>query len=287
MVWSSRGQNKSSNDRLTINGKVYVLSRPLLRWHCTQIAITPSALYVGNREVILRGLTTEEESLPDEDSSPSIVLGNFTGELFDVRLYAGSLTYIEIIEVGRRCATIDNPRILQLNNDFDTAFLRGGCDPDIDPVPTNGKQTYASGAFCTHWTAAENDKDNTDLWLDVPIGDIDVEHYFQEAKMQSYAWERWYFENDMIGFNQLPYRSAAIDEVPRHSAKVFNNPCRYPHQHNWGWLYPFYGGAIPKWESSSEDSLQQPQSVFDLRYLHYNRGYDGYGFVVHEAWHGF
>ena len=74
------------------------------------------------------------------------------------------------------------------------------------------------------------------------------------------------------GMNTEPYRRFnSADEIPAHSRKVWNNPCRYMHQHNNGWLYPFYGGdAIPKW-TPEEAVAGKPQPTFDLVYLHKNR----------------
>ena len=37
---------------------------------------------------------------------------------------------------------------------LETPFLRGGCEPDVDPVPSDdGVQTYGTGAFGTLWVA--------------------------------------------------------------------------------------------------------------------------------------
>ena len=107
-----------------------------------------------------------------------------------------------------------------------------------------------------------------------------VSLHFIKVKVQSYAWERWYFETDMIGFNQKPYRFyESADEVPGFSKDVWDNPCRYMHQHNNGWLFPFYGGdSIPKWKSE--------KNVFDLSYLFHNNFDLNYGFVIHETFHG-
>ena len=74
-------------------------------------------------------------------------------------------------------------------------------------------------------------------------------------------------------------------QVPRHSRPDYRNPCRYMHQHNNGWLFPFYGGdSMPMWEPI--DALDDGPGVFDLNELHRSRADGrGYGFVIHETFH--
>ena len=211
-------------------------------------------------------------------------------QLFDVRAYANSLNDDEIALVGARCAG-PNDASLSLFYDIETPILRmpAGCDPDIDAVPSNGGHTYGSGAFTTFWLAprmSDDEKETTDgggrVFYDVSEGQFDEEHFFQQAKVQQYAWERWYFETDMIAGAQYRLGYAPADYADSFSSLVYRNPCRYMHQHNNGWLFPFYGGdAIPKWEPDA------PGSAFDIELLYQSRGHDGFGFVVHETFHGF
>ena len=106
---------------------------------------------------------------------------------------------------------------------------------------------------------------------------LDLDQFFQELKLTQYTWERYYFELDMIPINLAPwYWYADAGKVPGFSERVWNNPCRYIHQHNNGWLYPYYGEGIPKYEGDD----------FDMGKLFKERGKDGYGFVVHETFHG-
>jgi len=283
-VWDGMGLkikiNTAGAGTLTVNGLDYNVPQPMKKWHCTQIAITLNHIYIAGQKIVR---DSNGEDSPNY-SNPQLLttVGPFSGELFDVRVYKGILSKSEIGLVGARCTNPDDSAVLNLHKDIETPILRGGCDPDIDPIPSNGRQTYASGPFATFWVAPRQDENDSDIFHDIPEGEFDEEHLFQQTKVQAYAWERWYFETDMIGFSQSPYRSFnSADEVPGFSKKVWNNPCRYIHQHNNGWLFPFYGGdAMPKWESDGV------QTVFDLGYLYKNRGHDGYGFVVHETFHG-
>ncbi|KAH8071541.1 hypothetical protein JL720_11427 [Aureococcus anophagefferens] len=182
---------------------------------------------------------------------------------------------------SRRSARCGDPGDLKMLLDLETEFLRGGCTPDVDAVPSDeGIQTYGSGAFGTLWVApaeygtewwttdfdevppGTNANFNSGMFDELVAGDLydlteemlDLDHYFQEQKMLSHVWE---------------------------NARDWNNPCRFLHQHNNGWLFPFYGSAIEKWEPTDD------AAVFDLRSLYYDRGHSGYGFVVHETFHGF
>ena len=280
---------------ITVNGRDYAF--PAIKtWHCNQIAVTPTHVYVRTAKVA-RDL--EAETAPTGNAG-AVALGPFSGELFDVRVYGGALSDAEIKLVGAKCG---DPGDLRMYTTLETEFLRGGCDPDVDTVPDDaGVQTYGSGAFATLWVAPF--EYGTEWWPDeagscpdshcpsVPDIDdpvvgrnydmtedvIDTERYFQEARMQQYVWERYFFEADMVGINLEPFAwFASADEVPAYSARSWNNPCRYVHQHNNGWLYPFYGNAMEKYEDGA----------FDLRTLYEDRGAGMYGFVVHETFHGF
>ncbi|KAH8067895.1 hypothetical protein JL721_7112 [Aureococcus anophagefferens] len=259
----------------------------------------------SRRRTFVRGEAVDRdldaEIAPDE---ADVTLGPFSGELFDVRVYAGALSADEVATVGAlrrpgRPEDASRPR---------DGILRGGCDPDVDAVPSDdGIQTYGSGAFGTLWVAAA--EYGTDWWTEdfdeVPpgtngdfaadmfdelvVGDmydlteemLDLDHYFQEQKMLSHVWERYYFETDMMAVNLAPWSwYASGSEVPGYSARDWNNPCRFLHQHNNGWLFPFYGSAIEKWEPTDDGEL------FDLKTFYYDRGHSGYGFVVHETFHG-
>ncbi len=99
-------------------------------------------------------------------------------------------------------------------------------------APTDGMQTYGSGAFASLWMRPIEDPLNPGNYLNIPEGYFDKEYFFQQAKLQSYQWERNYFEDDMIGFVLEPYRMFTTDEMPDWSKRTFNNPCRYIHQNN-------------------------------------------------------
>ncbi|KAH8065349.1 hypothetical protein JL721_8308 [Aureococcus anophagefferens] len=287
---------------LAVNGHAYAFPAAALKtWHCNQIAVTPSRVYVRDL-AIARDL--DAEAAPA--AAPRAVLGPASAELFDVRVYAGALSADEIATVGARCG---DPGELKMLIDLETEFLRGGCNPDVDGVPSNeGIQTYGSGAFGTLWVApaeygtewwttdfdevppGTNANFNSGMFDELVAGDLydlteemlDLDHYFQEQKMLSHVWEKYYFETDMMAVNLAPFSAyASASEVPGHSARDWNNPCRFLHQHNNGWLFPFYGSAIEKWEPTDD------AAVFDLRSLYRNRGHSGYGFVVHEVFHGF
>ena len=127
-----------------VNGVDYAFEK-LKTWHCNQLAVTPSAVYVRN-VAVERDLSSEAPDYP-----ASVTLGPFSGEAFDVRVYAGALTDGEIELVGGWCGDAGELRMYET---LETPFLRGGCEPDVDPVPSDdGVQTYGTGAFGTLWVA--------------------------------------------------------------------------------------------------------------------------------------
>ena len=282
---------------VNVNGVDYAFEK-LKTWHCNQLAVTPSAVYVRN-VAVERDLSSEAP-----DYRESVTLGPFSGEAFDVRVYAGALTDGEIELVGGWCGDAGELRMYET---LETPFLRGGCEPDVDPVPSDdGVQTYGTGAFGTLWVAPH--EYDTQWWgpnanegysikpvgananytwreedyakgvyYDMTEDMLDLDQFFQELKLTQYTWERYYFELDMLPINLAPwYWYADAGKVPGFSERVWNNPCRYIHQHNNGWLYPYYGEGIPKYEGDD----------FDMGTLFHQRGKDGYGFVVHETFHG-
>jgi hypothetical protein len=123
---------------LVINTVSYTL--PVLKkWTCTQIVIDKDHIFV-------RGISIDrkrtQERLPV--TSPCLTLGKFSGQLFDVRVYSGSLTYAEIGEVGARCTGPDNPAALLATRDYDLLWKREGCDSRHElyfPQPTSGGMT--------------------------------------------------------------------------------------------------------------------------------------------------
>jgi hypothetical protein len=252
-IWDGLGLNvtidtSATTDVININGRSYNLPKKLKMWTCSQIVITSDALYVAG--VAIPRDTIQELNPPTDGSS--VTLGSFTGELFDVRVYSGNATIGQVYEVGARCAGPNDPATIKKNEDIETEFLRFSCS-EINPlaygiVPPGGIQTYGSSAFATLWLEPIEDPLHPGEYLDVPEGDFDEEYFFQQAKLQSYQWERQYFENDMIGFVLEPYRMFTVDELPEWSAKTFNNPCRYIHQNNNVWEYPLYNeGVVSKW----------------------------------------
>ena len=282
---------------IKVNGVDYAFEK-LKTWHCNQLAVTPSAVYLRN-VAVERDLGSEAPP-----AAAGVTLGPFSGEAFDVRLYAGALTDGEVELVGGWCGDAGE---LKMYETLETPFLRGGCEPDVDPVPSDdGVQTYGTGAFGTLWVApheydtqwwgpnaeegysmkpvganADYNWVETDyekgIYYDIPEEKLDLDQFFQELKLTQYTWERYYFELDLLPINLAPwYWYADAGKVPGFSERVWNNPCRYIHQHNNGWLYPYYGEGIPKYEGDD----------FDMGKLFHQRGKDGYGFVVHETFHG-
>ncbi|KAI2506880.1 hypothetical protein MHU86_7565 [Fragilaria crotonensis] len=295
MLWNGLGLKVSINTSgnthvISINGRAYNLPKKLKMWTCTQIAISPDALYVAG--VSIRRVISQETSPPS--ASSSLILGSFSGEMFDARVYGGKASLSLVQEVGARCAGPNDAATIKKNEDISTLFLQAECrnvDPmRYGPIPPGGVQTYASGPFATLWMRPEKDPLNDGEYVDVPEGFFDEEKYFQHAKLQSYQWERHYFENDMIAFVLDPYRMFSVDEVPEWSEKTFNNPCRYIHQSNNYWSYPLYAeGVVPKWtvEYYMERYGGAADAVFDLGTLYKNGGFDGYGYFTHEAYHEF
>ena len=273
---------------ININGRAYNLPRKLKIWTCTQIAISADTLFVAGVPI---SRVISQETSPPLDSS-SLLLGPFSGEMFDVRVYSGKSSRSQVYEVGARCAGPNDPATIKKKEDIETFFLHQTCDSDqpftYGLIPPGGIQTYGSGAFATLWLNPVKDPLNEGQLLNIPEGHFDEEHYFQHAKLQSYQWERHYFENDMIGFVLKPYRMFKVDEVPPWSAKTFNNPCRYIHQNNNYWSFPLYSEEfIPKWtvEYYAQQYGGSPDAVFDLGMLYKNHGFDSYHFVTHELFH--
>jgi hypothetical protein len=144
-IWNGIGlsvyiDTSGDSPRLTINGVAYTLPS-LKKWTCTQFVITTRTIFVAGI-AIDRNLVTERYNL---NSSPNVLtLGKFSGELFDVRIYAGSLDYLEIREIGARCTNPDDPAVLKDTRDIDILFRREGCESTHSvyfPSPTTGGQT--------------------------------------------------------------------------------------------------------------------------------------------------
>jgi hypothetical protein len=294
-LWNGMGLSVSIDTSgvshiIRINGKNYVLPMRLKIWTCTQIAITPDTLYVSGSP--LPRVLSEELLIPP--TGLNIRLGHFSGELFDVRVYSGISSQSQVFEVGARCASPNDPATIKKYEDIETHFLRWSCS-EINPlayrrVPTGGIQTYGSGAFATLWLAPIQDPLDENNYLNIPEGSFDEEFFFQHAKLQSYQWERHYFENDMIAFILEPYRMFSLDETQDWAVKTFNNPCRYIHQNNNDWDFPLYSdGIIPKWtaERYAYDFGGSMDAVFDLGMMYRIKEYHGYGFFTHEAFHQF
>jgi hypothetical protein len=123
---------------LVVNG--YTYSLPVLKkWTCTQLIVTASSLYVAG-VAIPRQLGLETVSAV----TTTLTLGKFSGELFDVRIYDGTLTLAEIREVGARCTGPNDPASLLATRDIDVLYVREGCDSTHDiyfPNPTSGGHT--------------------------------------------------------------------------------------------------------------------------------------------------
>jgi hypothetical protein len=294
-IWSGVGSTvgiDTTADAIIVNGLSYTLPSPLKRWTCTSIVMTSTTLYVG-RLIIPRDLKRETKPPPSPDTK--ISLGPFTGELFDVRVYSGVLSWTEIREYGARCTSPDDPAALEYKRDIENPYYIYGCEPDFGrlpadeggPVPTGTEgHTYGSGPFATLWLKPLVNPYNQSEYNDVSEGEFDEEHYFQQAKIQAYLWEKFLFHIDMIAFNQAPYRDfISEDQVPQHSATFWRNPCRHLHNFNNGWQYPIYGNALPKW--TAKEHGDDVSEVFDLGTLYRNRAeWAGITFVAHEMFHG-
>ena len=289
-IWSGLGMVVNINTTgptptLTVNGVTYTL--PVLKkWTCTQIAITPTTIYAAGIGV---------DRIPSKEIRPAasttLTLGKFTGELFDVRIYSGSLSYLDLREIGARCTGPNDPAALKVSRDIDYLYDREGCKPGHEsyfPEPTSGGQTYGSGPFATFWVRPKIDPLDPSIWLDIPEGEFDEERYFQHKKVQSYLWEKYLFENDMIAFNLKPYRSfTSADEIPPFARSIWNNPCRFMHQSNNQWSYPFYGNGMPTWTAALYG--KSPDAVFDLAAVINNTTVPlpSMALVAHEVYHEF
>ena len=289
-IWSGLGMvvninTAGSTHTLTVNGVTYTL--PVLKkWTCTQIAITPTTIYAAGIGI---------DRIPSKETRPAastrLTLGKFTGELFDVRIYSGYLSYLDIREIGARCTGPHDPAVLKASRDIDYLYDREGCKPGHEsyfPEPTNGGQTYGSGPFATFWVRPKIDPLDPTIWLDIPEGEFDEERYFQHKKVQSYLWEKYLFENDMIAFNLKPYRSfTSADEIPPFARSIWNNPCRFMHQSNNQWSYPFYGNGMPTWTAALYG--KSPDDVFDLATVINNTTVPlpSMALVAHEVYHEF
>jgi hypothetical protein len=131
---------------LSINGVIYSLP-PLKKWTCTQFVITSTAIFVAGVRI---GRRLGSEKYVSTGSPNVLRLGKFSGELFDVRIYAGSLSYLEIREIGARCTNPNDPAVLKDTRDIDILFKREGCESTHDgyfPSPTTGGHT-CEYAFC-------------------------------------------------------------------------------------------------------------------------------------------
>ena len=262
---------------ITINSQPYVLAVPLKNWTCTSIVITPTALRVARNSIVRGG-----EVVP-QPVSPQLVLGSFSGILWDVRIYPGSLSWQQTRQVGARCTDPSDPEALIPTRAINLLYQRDGCQPrftDWFHEPADGKITYGSGPFSTLWVRPVEDVFNPGVYYDVPEGQLDTEYYFQHYKFEAYIFEKYYFEQDMIGFQLEPYRYfTGPNEFAPSASSVWNNPCRYIHQNNDLWSFPLYSvPALPKYTGSDP---------FDLRTAFYAGGYNGYQYVSHEIFHQF
>ena len=286
-----------SKSTISINNHPYTLQSKLKKWTCTAVAITSTHLYVGKTK-IAREL--DQEEIPS--SSPEILeVGPFSGELFDVRIYDGTLTDSEISEVGQRCAAPKDLHALRYREALSFVYQTQGCDPgQIDlhagaggPTPDDGVQTYASGPFSTLWNRPTRDLFGS--YHDVEEGSFDEEHMFQHVKFQSYLWEKWFFDNDMITFNQEPYRSFTSEaEVGASFKKFWNNPCLYMHNQHNGWQFPIYGEGngigIEKWTNDATGDVfdRDVDAVFDIFRVYEAGGpLDFLTYFSHEGFHAF
>jgi hypothetical protein len=211
--------SNDSNHVITINGQNHDLANTLKKWTCTSIVITPTTLYVAGKALARSG---ETNTTPVNDRQ--LVLGSFPGELFDVRVYSGSLSFAEVREVGARCTNPNDAAALKATRDIDLMYARNGCDPMISNYvvePTTGGHTYGSGPFATLWVYPKEDTFKGGIFYDVSEDMLDEEYYFQHYKFQNYLFEKYYFENDMIGFQLEPYRSFTNSrQVPEFAASV-------------------------------------------------------------------
>lgn len=294
VIWTGVGHSiridadDGGNGSITINGYMYAFPVPLKKWTCTSIAITKTQVYVG-RTIISRNLIAEVS--PKLETQ--ITLGPFSGELFDVRIYQGPLSWNEVRLLGARCTAPDDPAALEYRRDIENPYYMYGCRPDflrlpVDEggrAPTTGEQTYGSGPFATLWLKPNQNPFKPSEYVDVSEGEFDPEHYFQQAKVQAYLWEVFLFHTDMIAFNQEPYRRfESANHVPRWSAKYWNNPCRYIHNFNNGWQFPIYESSFPKWTANENGNKA---AVFDLGALYRTRAdWASMAFVAHEMYHG-
>jgi hypothetical protein len=146
-IWEGLGlevdiDTSESTPTLEVNQVTYELPA-LKKWTCTQIVVAAGHIYV-------RGISIDRD-LPLEivpaTSSSTLTLGQFSGELFDVRVYSGSLTYAQIREVGARCTGPDDPASLLATRDIDVLWQREGCESRHElyfPNPTSGGMTCKS-----------------------------------------------------------------------------------------------------------------------------------------------
>jgi len=348
VIWNGIGLMVSigpDHGTMTINGVEYnTTTTPLKLWTCSSIVITNTSLYIG-REEIQRDLSLEttpptttttppppyynnnsSSENTTQTSSSIIQLGPFSGELFDVRVYRGTLSFREIRTVGARCTYDDVGAALEYKRDIVNPYYTYGCEPDFGrlpadeggPVPTSGGPlTYGSGPFATLWLRPKRNAFNSSELLDAGTDDdsgFDEEHFFQQARIQSYLWEKFLFDVDMIGFNQEPYRYFdSPDQVPKFSATFWNNPCRWLHNFNNGWQFPIYRDILPKWTAEKHGSSssiavakadpaaaddpdpdeitteQQPSNFFDLSTMYNSRSTwagEQISYFAHELFHG-
>jgi len=289
-IWDGLGLKISVEaDSMTINGALYKIS--MKKWTCNSIIITSTHLYVG-RKSISRNLA--QEISPKFETK--LEIGPFTGDIFDVRLYQGTLSWREIREFGARCTTPDDPAALEYKRDIANPYFTFGCEPDFErlpvdeggPIPSKGGQTYGSGPFATLWLRPRKNPFNESELLDVPEDKFDKEQFFQQSKIQSYLWERFLFDLDMIGYIQQPYSFIeSQDQVPKFSSSFWNNPCRWLHNINNGWQYPIYGETLPKWIFDVHGNDEG--ATFDLNFMYQNRATwagEKLTYVAHELFHG-
>ena len=275
-----------NNHVFTINGRAYILPEKVKKWTCTSVIITPTTLHVGSMNVD-RILNKESISV----NFHQLILGSFTGVLFDVRVYSGTLSGIQIREVGARCTGPNDAAALKPSHDIDLLYSKYGCNPNFSNYfngPTKGGQTYGSGPFATLWVAPREDPFTPGMYYDISEEELDLDYYFQHYKLQTYLYEKYYFEHDLIAFQLEPYRYFQnADQIPDYAASVWNNPCRFMHQSNNLWDFPLYNpGVVPKWEPSAVNG-ESPNDIFDLRDIFFKNVPGGFQFVAHEIYHEF
>ena len=289
IVWSGLGLQvvvDTASPSVQVNERIYDV-QPFKKWTCTHIAVTPSTLYVAGVAYPRNG----EQTL---NFAHSANLGSFSGELFDVRVYEGTLSADEVALVGARCANVNDAHALQMRRDIESPYLFRGCNPDFDlpggeggETPTDGKHTYGSGPFATLWLRPREHDFIPGQYIDTPEGAFDEEWYFQTNKVLQYIWEKFFFESGMMAFNQAPYKSwDNAEQVPQWSETLWDNPCRYLHHLNNAWQHPIWDGALPKW--TALEFSDNPNAFFDLGDFYEARGgeWRGLMFVVHEMFHG-